>query len=125
MESMNVFFSIDPSTSVMFFFFFNDTATTEIYTLSLHDALPILAGPLIAIAVLAAIGLVAVGTLFSAMAVNTRSEEHTLNSSHGYISYAVFCLKKKKLNTPLSAPTQNSYHNIYGSIAHNTRFSTI
>src|SRR2546429_3400642 len=35
---------------------------------------------------------------------NLRSEEHTLNSSHGYISYAVFCLKKKKKIT--QAPTR-------------------
>src|SRR5258708_36117667 len=80
------------------FFFFNDTATTEIYTLSLHDALPI------------------------SFDVNVSPGDHTsnkrpifdflttdamsgidqdrkstrLNSSHQIISYAVFCLKKKK-----------------------------
>src|SRR5437870_6619055 len=77
---------------ILFSFFFNDTATTEIYTLSLHDALPIsrpgvdgrahhrhergrggaVPGPL-------------------------RDRKSTrLNSSHVAISYAVFCLKKKK-----------------------------
>src|SRR2546427_2683594 len=87
------------------FFFFNDTATTEIYTLSLHDALPISIG--------------------EEQANDTKHEEHRyrrvvehredrecphyeegvengdrkstrLNSSHSQISYAVFCLKKKK-----------------------------
>src|SRR2546430_7598354 len=83
-----------------FFFFFNDTATTEIYTLSLHDALPIY-------------------QLHSCSGVQPRWRPHhsrfrvehvraqrrhllqdrkstRLNSSHSQISYAVFCLKKKK-----------------------------
>src|SRR2546422_6972011 len=92
------------------FFFFNDTATTEIYTLSLHDALPIsLDDP--------------DGRRFDPpRAIDDRVQDHAtlnarllqelgvdrergrkqdrkstrLNSSHGYISYAVFCLKKKK-----------------------------
>src|SRR2546422_5536957 len=78
------------------FFFFNDTATTEIYTLSLHDALPIsnrgalLAGVAAALALLTRSVGVAVGA--------GRDRKSTrLNSSHGYISYAVFCLKKKKI----------------------------
>src|SRR2546427_12327967 len=87
--------------TILCFFFFNDTATTEIYTLSLHDALPI------------------------SLRYTCRSHEQThkmtpmdqyqpslfaetlpaprpdrkstrLNSSHSQISYAVFCLKKKK-----------------------------
>src|SRR2546422_10554434 len=81
-----------------FFFFFNDTATTEIYTLSLHDALPIYRG--------------LIGKKLDVL-VEGPSDEHEyvtmgrhrgdrkstrLNSSHGYISYAVFCLKKKKKN---------------------------
>src|SRR5438552_10483007 len=37
-----------PSSSIRFTFFFNDTATTEIYTLSLHDALPIYVGEIVA-----------------------------------------------------------------------------
>src|SRR2546430_4488574 len=77
---------------VIFFFFFNDTATTEIYTLSLHDALPIcqdhrwkccsdwdpsckLIAPI-------------------AKPVEDRKSTR-LNSSHSQISYAVFFLKKK------------------------------
>src|ERR1043165_10295087 len=71
-----------------FFFFFNDTATTEIYTLSLHDALPISGCSRAS----CAIAPYMVGT-----AVIHRSEEHTSElQSRGLISYAVFCLKKKK-----------------------------
>src|SRR6266496_5791565 len=75
------------------FFFFNDTATTEIYTLSLHDALPTwrawtrrsrCCGP----------------SLPRAARKSPRSspdrKSTRLNSSHVEISYAVFCLKKKK-----------------------------
>src|SRR3712207_8454017 len=94
--------------SSMSYFFFNDTATTEIYTLSLHDALPILSRPAC--------------RLLPAAARSTSRERHDccdshrnhdrldshdghgsrgdrkstrLNSSHANISYAVFCLKKK------------------------------
>src|SRR6266581_8268386 len=75
------------------FFFFNDTATTEIYTLSLHDALPIsrfarsAPGPCSAWASTAA----ARRTRCPRDRKSTR-----LNSSHPSISYAVFCLKKKR-----------------------------
>src|SRR5436309_15063653 len=73
------------------FFFFNDTATTEIYTLSLHDALPIPPR----------------STDRSARRsprspdsrpIGRRLDRKStrLNSSHVKISYAVFCLKKKK-----------------------------
>src|SRR2546422_8315168 len=92
------------------FFFFNDTATTEIYTLSLHDALPISCrrrggdgarrgvgglrgsrGPhRCAGEIQASPARLAVPR----GAVDRKSTR--LNSSHGYISYAVFCLKKKK-----------------------------
>src|SRR5688572_32271647 len=86
---------------VMIFFFFNDTAPTEIYTLSLHDALPIYG----------LLGGVAVGGVLErsvdahpaiddervAPAGPARDRKSTrLNSSHSQISYAVFCLKKKK-----------------------------
>src|SRR5258708_27495399 len=77
------------------FFFFNDTATTEIYTLSLHDALPI-----------SAVNLVGVdpdlwmlrqycGDIVEVLLAQDRKSTR-LNSSHQIISYAVFCLKKKK-----------------------------
>src|SRR3712207_8728513 len=77
----------------LLFFFFNDTATTEIYTLSLHDALPIYlrvyldghGGGQLAFAGVASIVLYA--------ALDRKSTR--LNSSHANISYAVFCLKKK------------------------------
>src|SRR5574338_944524 len=70
-----------------FLFFFNDTATTEIYTLSLHDALPIC--PTRA----AGLGPDAFGP-YGFDAADRKSTR--LNSSHHGISYAVFCLKKKK-----------------------------
>src|SRR3989449_2257541 len=74
------------------FFFFNDTATTEIYTLSLHDALPISAVPSSDFRV-PRYG----GANDRSIQCALRDRKSTrLNSSHGYISYAVFCLKKKK-----------------------------
>src|SRR3989449_5779280 len=112
---------------ILFFFFFNDTATTEIYTLSLHDALPIslqalqqaLAGRYVLDRPLGRGGMgmvylarevrlerpVAVKLLPPAKAAQPAARERflreartadrkstRLNSSHGYISYAVFCL---------------------------------
>src|SRR2546429_7169481 len=96
-----------------FFFFFNDTATTEIYTLSLHDALPILFRFHHLKLAQRIIGGGVVGTMGTPVEVLHQRMEHLyykelwdvrnqdrkstrLNSSHGYISYAVFCLKKKK-----------------------------
>src|SRR2546422_3966305 len=76
------------------YFFFNDTATTEIYTLSLHDALPI---SLARIPRRTGRGVARRG----GRGARSRRPAHRdrkstrLNSSHGYISYAVFCLKKK------------------------------
>src|SRR5690348_18494724 len=80
------------------FFFFNDTATTEIYTLSLHDALPISKPEAYKTAVIG-----------QDANVNQQPDDRRrrklktldrkstrLNSSHPSISYAVFCLKKKK-----------------------------
>src|SRR6478672_13096428 len=79
------------SVFVFFFFFFNDTATTEIYTLSLHDALPIWAPPCAGHEPAEAIT-VPLGE--PRMRPDRKSTR--LNSSHDQISYAVFCLKKKK-----------------------------
>src|SRR5260221_5338922 len=74
-----------------FFFFFNDTATTEIYTLSLHDALPIW---------YFSSARLRSDMSFKACTVPSwrpRDRKSTrLNSSHTVISYAVFCLKKKR-----------------------------
>src|SRR3712207_7691644 len=108
----------------MYFFFFNDTAPTEIYTLSLHDALPISrpdrrsaapihrapvvpgAGPVtrrpaprlplvVAARTAARQGLPAIRPAPAGWPGPDRKSTR-LNSSHANISYAVFCLKKKK-----------------------------
>src|SRR2546427_11448247 len=77
--------------SYFLFFFFNDTATTEIYTLSLHDALPI--SPAARRARVGPRGRM----LWARGRRPWRDRKSTrLNSSHSQISYAVFCLKKKK-----------------------------
>src|SRR5256885_11943576 len=86
--------------SSFFFFFFNDTATTEIYTLSLHDALPI------CFVRTARRNLELCFPELPAQARERLLDRHfeslgdrkstRLNSSHLVISYAVFCLKKKK-----------------------------
>src|SRR6266513_4686460 len=74
-----------------FFFFFNDTATTEIYTLSLHDALPISMHP--------TSDHCPIGRYDKQVHGDRKSTR--LNSSHVSISYAVFCLKKKKKNNTI------------------------
>src|SRR2546422_5176497 len=101
----------------VYFFFFNDTATTEIYTLSLHDALPIsdpgrrrqgLLPPVVTkLPVLRTSGRRVPGQRAHCSlcrgSVAPDRKSTRLNSSHGYISYAVFCLKKKKKNkSPMS-----------------------
>src|SRR5207245_9420023 len=76
--------------SIICLFVFTDTATTEIYTLSLHDALPIYGER-------GRDGGGRTRTSGDADALQARDRKSTrLNSSHGSISYAVFCLKKKK-----------------------------
>src|SRR5256885_12234190 len=77
------------------FFFFNDTATTEIYTLSLHDALPIYRDFAIEFTSAASLCMVHVSRLSEELIIDRKSTR--LNSSHLVISYAVFCLKKKNL----------------------------
>src|SRR2546427_5664069 len=89
------------SHSCFFFFFFNDTATTEIYTLSLHDALPIsrdrakcklrLSGS----SAWANLSYTS-GVPYQVFDSSADRKSTRLNSSHSQISYAVFCLKKKK-----------------------------
>src|SRR5712675_2501369 len=86
------------------FFFFNDTATTEIYTLSLHDALPIFSyrygiwkGS---------------GILADSYPVRKDRKSTRLNSSHGYISYAVFCLKKKNTTNSFFLSTKKTIKKI-------------
>src|SRR3989337_2945235 len=72
-------------------FFFNDTATTEIYTLSLHDALPI------SWSLDTTSALKPCGSQGFSNASGLDRKSTRLNSSHGSISYAVFCLKKNIL----------------------------
>src|SRR3712207_7733228 len=93
----------------MSFFFFNDTATTEIYTLSLHDALPIYMPRVL-------LGKDVVGNHNGVIPVGHEQwhqaleegrldrKSTRLNSSHANISYAVFCLKKKKPTSNQSTP---------------------
>src|SRR2546430_16810711 len=88
----------------LYFFFLNDTAPTEIYTLSLHDALPIFAdalgdletapdGPSV---MLTFVGMALSGRLTAEENIAVDRKSTRLNSSHSQISYAVFCLKKTK-----------------------------
>src|SRR5438874_8196051 len=86
-----------------YIFFFNDTATTEIYTLSLHDALPILSFAVCAAPPLAGgpspladVASQPVGAASEPDQPARDRKSTRLNSSHVEISYAVFCLKKKK-----------------------------
>src|SRR2546430_6681259 len=109
---------------ISLFFFFNDTATTEIYTLSLHDALPILVDKIVVGAdrilrtghVTNKIGTlpIALSAKFyevpfyvaapvSTIDMATDRKSTRLNSSHSQISYAVFCLKKKNHIQPPKA----------------------
>src|SRR5688572_33097620 len=99
--------------SFVIFFFFNDTATTEIYTLSLHDALPILRGlagaqPGQVVDIARPVHRFGGGDHantagrspldYRGARTHTQDRKSTrLNSSHSQISYAVFCLKKKKI----------------------------
>src|SRR3712207_9064855 len=87
-----VFYYMLIVTVCAYFFFFNDTATTEIYTLSLHDALPISGADLGRPAARERIEVAEGGVRRS----ETDRKSTRLNSSHANISYAVFCLKKKK-----------------------------
>src|SRR5258707_15197703 len=89
---LQFFFYFLFSLLISFFFFFNDTATTEIYTLSLHDALPICRKPPRG-SLMRSRPSTVTGS-WGACAGDRKSTR--LNSSHANISYAVFCLKKKK-----------------------------
>src|SRR5947208_5271118 len=83
----------------MFYFFFNDSATTDIYTLSLHDALPIYRVAEMRVRdERVQASFVGFEHLLSAVGRERAGDRKStrLNSSHQIISYAVFCLKKKK-----------------------------
>src|SRR5206468_11809158 len=83
--------------SFSFFFFFNDPSTTEIYTLSLHDALPICRRRRQPVPRMGRRPrLAAVRVVLQPGPSDADRKSTRLNSSHDQISYAVFCLKKKK-----------------------------
>src|SRR5690606_41472332 len=87
--------------SLFSFFFFHDTATTEIYTLSLHDALPISGGkcwPSSRVRSGPCVLYRRSSACQSSSSTSADRKSTRLNSSHVKISYAVFCLKKKKKN---------------------------
>src|SRR2546429_2571751 len=100
----------------MAFFFFNDTATTEIYTLSLHDALPILrlgehADPLrLDVHRVDLLQPIAHGGEHRPAPRLGDPKSTRLNSSHGYISYAVFCFKKKTSSKHPASWSHNSFN---------------
>src|SRR3712207_7958846 len=101
-----------PPPSRVILFFFNDAATTEIYTLSLHDALPISLERIAAADsdARAAMGAAGREKVVAEFAIERTAEDlltvfrdrksTRLNSSHANISYAVFCLKKKTTSEP-------------------------
>src|SRR5206468_7809638 len=122
--SCYLFFTSVTSTLYFTFFFFNDTATTEIYTLSLHDALPIywgtdlVAGARFKYGLLWVVGLASLMAIFMqiiAARLGVDRKSTRLNSSHDQISYAVFCLKKKKkkIETIYIPTTRYRQHSIY------------
>src|SRR5205809_2689963 len=97
-----------PSSS--FVFSYTSTAATEISALSLHDALSdlkgVLAGGLTALAISLTLGRLTADLLETNLGAQAAIDRKStrLNSSHGYISYAVFCLKKKTTGAPNGDP---------------------
>src|SRR3712207_7587997 len=110
---------------LVIFFFFNDTATTEIYTLSLHDALPIWPSSCrpaqrpCRTSARTTPGTRSGGCCTpprrespqSCAVTNGDRKSTRLNSSHANISYAVFCLKKKNKRKPHTATQKNRNNN--------------
>src|SRR5258708_14776180 len=98
-------------------FFFNDTATTEIYTLSLHDALPIFSShPRESAPPAASARRLPCAPRCGFPCLRPRSDRKStrLNSSHQIISYAVFCLKKKNMLS--HALVCRRFHTDYSSL---------
>src|SRR6267142_7033227 len=94
----------------LFFFFFNDTATTEIYTLSLHDALPISAPPTSPTCMPACCRLRV-----------PRSEEHTSElQSHVNLVCRLLLEKKKKAHTELYINNKKETTNVTKKLTHTT-----
>src|SRR5437899_7603039 len=115
--SISTLFSCVCLFSFSVFFFFNHTATSDIYTLSLHDALPIL------------VALTFIGLPFVVRTVQPVLEDFDvhceedrkstrLNSSHLGISYAVFCLKKKKKNPRRESGYQQTKKQTHDTCTH-------
>src|SRR2546430_5440266 len=103
---------------ICLFFFFNDTATTEIYTLSLHDALPISPKGVVDFIDIG-VGDVRFWTFNvadSAVTVGADRKSTRLNSSHSQISYAVFCLKKKKSEQGLCVEPEDFCYAALGAV---------
>src|SRR5258707_8822730 len=108
-------FNITVLLTFFFFFFFNDTATTEIYTLSLHDALPISpyfvegSEPESMHQAMAATMEHCISEIRKIQQTARKKDRKStrLNSSHANISYAVFCLKKKKHSKQVTTRTTN------------------
>src|SRR6266516_7359970 len=103
---ITAFTAHDTITLIILIFFFNDAATTEIYTLSVHDALPISAVPC---SRSTRTRVAACAPTKRAVRARPRDRKSTrLNSSHRTISYAVFCLKKKKQAIPVVTSYENT-----------------
>src|SRR5258707_4382147 len=95
---------------VLFFFFFNDTATTEIYTLSLHDALPICRKPkVMPMSEEQATASTMEAAENDSWKLEPDRKSTRLNSSHANISYAVFCLKKKNTGIRQATPHRQAH----------------
>src|SRR5258708_15229909 len=92
---------------VCYFFFFNDTATTEIYTLSLHDALPISTDPVARTVPGSRDRIFLLGQI-QIRAVNQRSEEHTSELQSPDHLVCRLLLEKKKLQTSLGLPSRRA-----------------
>src|SRR5689334_24753187 len=108
-----------PLILLFIFFFFNATPTTETYTLSLHDALPIFGSgkSLSEIAWMINASYKTIANTSSIMrqklgvrTSRTDRKSTRLNSSHSSISYAVFCLKKKKNNNQIHLNTTSTHN---------------
>ena len=107
--------SASPSRALLCFFFFNDTATTEIYTLSLHDALPISGSKSENLRLSVWSGVTAARVQLQAgtgnVAPYARSEEHTSElQSQAYLVCRLLLEKKKNTNLPHIADTRSAIH---------------
>src|SRR2546430_16292485 len=93
--TLNFLFCLSFLCALICFFFFNDTATTEIYPLSLHDAFPISAASMRSRLSVSPATTDRTADSEPASVSSADRKSTRLNSSHSQISYAVFCLKKK------------------------------